>query len=116
MQIVLANVRTPEEREGDLLAQVMSNRRGEDRLREIRGHYGHARVHRITRAPPASSLAPAPGMSRRGSAPPAPARIAISASEAGIPCAIAPSPGTKRSRAAWAHHPEDQAAPPPTPT
>ncbi len=27
MQIVLANVRTPEEREGDLMAQVMSNGR-----------------------------------------------------------------------------------------
>ena len=35
MQIILANVRTPEEREGDLLAQVMSNRRGEDRLRKL---------------------------------------------------------------------------------
>ena len=46
MQIVLANVRTPEEREGDLLAQVMSNRRGEDRLLEIVSRYGLARVHR----------------------------------------------------------------------
>src|SRR6202161_116813 len=35
MQIVLANVRTPEEREGDLLAQVMANRRGGDRLRDV---------------------------------------------------------------------------------
>ena len=32
MELILANVRTPEEREGDLLAQVMANRRGEDRL------------------------------------------------------------------------------------
>src|SRR3984885_9454500 len=46
MQIVLANVRTPEEREGDLLAQVMSNRRGEDRLLEIVSRYGLARVRR----------------------------------------------------------------------
>jgi N-methylhydantoinase B/oxoprolinase/acetone carboxylase alpha subunit len=46
MQIVLANVRTPEEREGDLMAQVMSNRRGEDRLLEIVSRYGLARVHR----------------------------------------------------------------------
>jgi N-methylhydantoinase B/oxoprolinase/acetone carboxylase alpha subunit len=46
MQIVLANVRTPEEREGDLLAQVMSNRRGEARLLEIVSRYGLARVHR----------------------------------------------------------------------
>jgi N-methylhydantoinase B/oxoprolinase/acetone carboxylase alpha subunit len=46
MQIVLANVRTPEEREGDLMAQVMSNRRGEDRLVEIVSRYGLARVRR----------------------------------------------------------------------
>jgi N-methylhydantoinase B/oxoprolinase/acetone carboxylase alpha subunit len=46
MQIILANVRTPEEREGDLLAQVMSNRRGEDRLREIVARYGLPRVRR----------------------------------------------------------------------
>ena len=46
MQIILANVRTPEEREGDLMAQVMSNRRGEERLREIVARYGLARVRR----------------------------------------------------------------------
>jgi N-methylhydantoinase B/oxoprolinase/acetone carboxylase alpha subunit len=46
MQIILANVRTPEEREGDLLAQVMSNRRGEARLLEIVGRYGLGRVRR----------------------------------------------------------------------
>jgi N-methylhydantoinase B/oxoprolinase/acetone carboxylase alpha subunit len=46
MQIILANVRTPAEREGDLLAQVMSNRRGEDRVREIVTRYGLARVRR----------------------------------------------------------------------
>ena len=46
MQIILANVRTPEEREGDLLAQVMSNRRGEERLREIVARYGLTRVRR----------------------------------------------------------------------
>ena len=46
MQIILANVRTPEEREGDLLAQVMANRRGEDRLREIVARYGMPRVRR----------------------------------------------------------------------
>src|SRR6202050_1850355 len=46
MEIVLANVRTPEEREGDLLAQVMANRRGEDRLREIVARYGLPRVRR----------------------------------------------------------------------
>jgi len=46
MQLILANVRTPEEREGDLLAQVMAARRGEDRLREISRKYGMARVKR----------------------------------------------------------------------
>ncbi len=46
MQIILANVRTPEEREGDLLAQVMANRRGEERLREIVARYGLPRVRR----------------------------------------------------------------------
>src|SRR5665213_1280240 len=46
MQLILANVRTPEEREGDLLAQVMAARRGEERLREISRKYGLARVKR----------------------------------------------------------------------
>lgn len=46
MQMILANVRTPDEREGDLLAQVMSNRRGADRLCEIVTRYGLPRVHR----------------------------------------------------------------------
>ncbi len=46
MELILANVRTPEEREGDLLAQVMSARRGEERLREISKKYGLARVKR----------------------------------------------------------------------
>jgi N-methylhydantoinase B/oxoprolinase/acetone carboxylase alpha subunit len=46
MEMILANVRTPEERRGDLLAQVMANRRGEERLREITARYGGARVRR----------------------------------------------------------------------
>jgi len=46
MELILANVRTPEEREGDLLAQVMAGRRGEDRLREMAARYGLARVER----------------------------------------------------------------------
>lgn len=49
MEIVLANVRTPQEREGDLLAQVMANRRGEERLREVVSRYGLARVRRSGR-------------------------------------------------------------------
>ncbi len=46
MEMILANVRTPEERRGDLLAQVMANRRGEARLGEITARYGAARVKR----------------------------------------------------------------------
>ncbi|MDE3195145.1 MAG: hydantoinase B/oxoprolinase family protein, partial [Acidobacteriota bacterium] len=46
MQLILANVRTPEEREGDLLAQVMATRRGEDRLRDVAKKYGLTRVKR----------------------------------------------------------------------
>jgi len=46
MELILANVRTPEEREGDLLAQVMAGKRGEERLREVAKKYGVARVRR----------------------------------------------------------------------
>jgi N-methylhydantoinase B/oxoprolinase/acetone carboxylase alpha subunit len=46
MGVLLANVRTPEEREGDLLAQMMANRRGEERLREIVKKYGLRAVRR----------------------------------------------------------------------
>jgi len=49
MRLILANVRTPEEREGDLLAQMMANRRGDERLRAIVGKYGLARVKRNMR-------------------------------------------------------------------
>jgi len=50
LRILLANVRTPQEREGDLLAQMMANRRGEVRLREIVERYGIARVRRSAAA------------------------------------------------------------------
>ncbi len=50
MRLILANVRTPGEREGDLLAQMMSNRRGDERLREIVVKYGLPRVVRNMRA------------------------------------------------------------------
>ena len=46
MNLILANVRTPDERRGDLLAQVMANRRGEERLREIVERYGMKRVRK----------------------------------------------------------------------
>src|ERR1700674_2878160 len=47
--LILANVRTPEEREGDLRAQLMANARGDRRLREIAAKYGAAAVHRNIR-------------------------------------------------------------------
>ena len=46
MNLVLANVRTPIEREGDLLAQFMAIRRGEQRLRDLVDRYGLAAVRR----------------------------------------------------------------------
>jgi N-methylhydantoinase B len=42
--IVLANVRTPEEREGDLAAMISANRTGERRLMEIVAKYGWTQV------------------------------------------------------------------------
>ena len=49
LRLVLANVRTPGEREGDLLAQMMANQRGDQRLGEIVRKYGLARVARNMR-------------------------------------------------------------------
>lgn len=49
MNMILANVRTPEERRGDLLAQTMANRRGEQRLCEIVARYGVARTRKNER-------------------------------------------------------------------
>jgi N-methylhydantoinase B len=40
MRMILANVRTPEERRGDLNAQLASLRVGEQRIRELAGRYG----------------------------------------------------------------------------
>ncbi len=40
VQILLANVRTPREREGDLYAQVAANHAGEQRLLELLDHHG----------------------------------------------------------------------------
>jgi N-methylhydantoinase B/oxoprolinase/acetone carboxylase alpha subunit len=44
LAMILANVRTPEEREGDLTAQIAANRVAERRLREIVAAYGPRRV------------------------------------------------------------------------
>ncbi|HXW56048.1 MAG TPA: hydantoinase B/oxoprolinase family protein [Candidatus Cybelea sp.] len=49
LKILLANVRTPEEREGDLTAQIASCRVGARRLLEIVGRYGRAEVSRHSR-------------------------------------------------------------------
>src|SRR5580700_12130880 len=40
MRMILANVRTPDERRGDLNAQLASLRIGEQRIRELAGRYG----------------------------------------------------------------------------
>ncbi len=44
MQLILGNVRTPEEREGDLTAQIASARIGERRLAEMVAKYGRGEV------------------------------------------------------------------------
>jgi N-methylhydantoinase B len=46
LDLLLANVRTPEEREGDLVAQCMSIRRGEQRLCELVEKYGLETIRR----------------------------------------------------------------------
>ena len=50
LNLLLSNVRTPEEREGDLMAQLMSMERGAARLRELVSRQGVARVERNCRA------------------------------------------------------------------
>ena len=49
LKMILANVRTPVEREGDLTAQIASCRLGERRLREIVTRYGQKEVTRYSR-------------------------------------------------------------------
>ncbi len=50
MALILANVRTPIEREGDLSAQIAANRVGEARLRAVVARYGLERVRHYARA------------------------------------------------------------------
>ena len=45
LSFILANVRTPEEREGDITAQLAANRIGERRLLEVTEKYGTRRIH-----------------------------------------------------------------------
>jgi len=47
--LILANVRTPVEREGDLSAQIAANRVGEERLRGVVARYGLERVQHYAR-------------------------------------------------------------------
>src|SRR4029079_9746947 len=49
LNLLLANVRTPQEREGDLMAQFASIHRGETRLRDVCARQGDSRVHRNMR-------------------------------------------------------------------
>lgn len=48
--MLLANVRTPDEREGDLAAMIGANRTGERRLTEIVAKYGWSEVSRYVKA------------------------------------------------------------------
>ncbi len=50
LDLLLANVRTPVEREGDLMAQLMSMERGAARLHDLVSRHGAARVEKNCRA------------------------------------------------------------------
>jgi N-methylhydantoinase B/oxoprolinase/acetone carboxylase alpha subunit len=44
LNLILANVRTPEERKGDLMAQIAANEKGKERLQEIIKKYGLKKI------------------------------------------------------------------------
>ncbi len=48
LDLILANVRTPEERQGDLLAQIAANEKGKQRLEEIINKYGMKKILHYT--------------------------------------------------------------------
>jgi len=48
LNLILANVRTPEERKGDLLAQIAANNKGKQRLEETIKKYGLKKILRYT--------------------------------------------------------------------
>ena len=50
LDLILLNVRTPAEREGDLAAQIGSCRVGEQRIRELAGRYGEERLRAVCAA------------------------------------------------------------------
>ena len=49
LNFILANVRTPDERKGDLLAQIAANNKGKQRLEEIIKKYGLKKIIHYTR-------------------------------------------------------------------
>jgi N-methylhydantoinase B/oxoprolinase/acetone carboxylase alpha subunit len=49
LRLILANVRTPIEREGDLAAQLASTERGEHRIKELAKKYGPAKLQAAAR-------------------------------------------------------------------
>ncbi|MCK4759911.1 MAG: hydantoinase B/oxoprolinase family protein, partial [Candidatus Aminicenantes bacterium] len=52
LDLILANVRTPEERKGDLQAQIAANEKGKQRLAEILNKYGLKKILHYTRLIP----------------------------------------------------------------
>lgn len=50
LDLLLANVRTPGEREGDLRAQLAANRRGAERIEELADRYGAGTLHDVMQA------------------------------------------------------------------
>ena len=50
LALILANVRTPDERKGDLTAQIAANRTGEQRLLQMVARYGHETIVRYALA------------------------------------------------------------------
>lgn len=46
INLILANVRTPHERQGDLLAQIAANNKGKQRMKEILDQYGSKNIQR----------------------------------------------------------------------
>jgi N-methylhydantoinase B/oxoprolinase/acetone carboxylase alpha subunit len=50
LDLILANVRTPDERRGDLMAQIAANRRGEERLLEMAARHGRETLDRNMQA------------------------------------------------------------------
>jgi N-methylhydantoinase B/oxoprolinase/acetone carboxylase alpha subunit len=48
LRLILANVRTPDERQGDLLAQIAACEKGKQRIREAVAKYGLNKLHRYS--------------------------------------------------------------------